>query len=136
MLKNPFVGWTFAATFFLICGNGMAEETKYAPQISEARGIKVTVIPHDMHDGKEWDFEVVLETHTQSLGEDLTRISTLIADGKQYAPLGWDGTPPGGHHRKGFLRFNAIAPRPQSVELQIHLAGEKVPRTFLWALQK
>ncbi|HZW24189.1 MAG TPA: hypothetical protein VFF26_01785 [Gallionella sp.] len=134
MLKNLLICWTFAATFILIIGDGMAGEIKYAPQISEMSGIKVTVTPHAIADAKEWDFEVVLETHTRSLSEDLAKTSTLIANDKQYAPFAWKGTPPNGHHRKGVLRFNAVTAQPQSVELQIRLAGEEAPRKFSWVL--
>jgi hypothetical protein len=73
--------------------------------------IKVTVAASQCA-ARTWDFEVTLETHTQSLNDDLSRSSALIADGKQYLPLDWKGAAPGGHHRKGLLRFKAVAPQP------------------------
>lgn len=113
-----------------------AAELKYAPQVSNEREIKVTTTLQSIPDGaKTLDFEVVLETHTKALNDDLTKSSVLIADGKQYQPLGWEGTPQGGHHRKGRLRFKAIAPQPASVELQIRLVGEASPRSFKWPLK-
>ncbi len=86
-------------------------------------------------DAKTWTFEVTLETHTQALSDDLTKSATLIVDGKQYLPLAWDGAPPGGHHRKGLLRFRAVVPQPRSMELQIRLAGDKSPRSFKWLIK-
>jgi hypothetical protein len=86
-------------------------------------------------DAKTWDFEVTLETHTQDLGDDLSRSALLVAGGKQYSPLGWEGAAPGGHHRKGLLRFKVIVPQPDSIELQIRLAGDAAPRSFKWILK-
>ena len=55
---------------------------------------------------------MILEAHTQDLSDDLAKSAVLIADGKQYMPVGWEGAQPGGHHRKGLLRFKAIVPKP------------------------
>ncbi|MBI5438109.1 MAG: hypothetical protein HY936_04050, partial [Nitrosomonadales bacterium] len=113
-----------------------AAESAYAPQASNEREIKVTATLQKIpNEAKTWDFEVVLETHTKALNDDLAKSSVLVADGKQYLPLGWDGAPPGGHHRKGVLRFKAIAPQPASVELQIRLAVDQSPRNFKWLLK-
>lgn len=116
-----------------VIGVSNAAEAGFAPQVSNEREIKVTVALHGIPDAaKTWDFEVALETHTKALNDDLAKSSVLIADGKQYLPLGWDGSPPGGHHRKGKLRFKAIAPQPAAVELQIRLANDPSPRSFKW----
>jgi hypothetical protein len=138
MLKKLLSRLVLAATIaFPYTHYGYAAELGDTPQTSDERGIKVNVLLQYIRaEAKTWDFEVTLESHTQSLNDDLVRSSVLVADGKQYLPLGWKGSPPGGHHRKGLLRFKVVAPRPQSVELQIRLAGEKAPRTFSWALQK
>lgn len=56
--------------------------------------------------------------------------ATLLADGKPCRPLGWEGAPPGGHHCKEVLRFEAVMPQPQAVELQIRREGEASPRIF------
>ena len=113
-----------------------AAEIGYAPQISSERGIKVTATLQTLPaDAKTWSFEVTLETHTRPLNDDLAKSATLIADGKRYLPLAWDGAPPGGHHRKGVLRFKVVSPQPRSMELQIRLAGDKSPRSFKWSLK-
>jgi len=124
----------FGAARIIAAGN--AAELGYAPQISNERGIKVTVTRQNIvGEAKTWDFQVTLETHTQDLNDDLAKSSLLIADGKQYLPLGWEGAPPGGHHRKGLLRFKAIATQQRSMELQIRLAGDPSPRSFKWLLK-
>lgn len=113
-----------------------AAEVGYAPQLSNEREIKVmATLQHIANDAKTWDFEVALETHTQALNDDLSKSAVLIVDGKQYLPLDWDGAPPGGHHRKGKLRFKALAAQPASVELQIRLASDPSPRSFKWSLK-
>jgi len=137
MLKQRMLGFSFAAmlVFPYVSDLRAAEMTDSVPRTSSERDVKVTVIPKNLLNGaKAWEFEVTLETHTQSLNDDLVKSAVLVAGGMQYAPLGWVGAPPGGHHRKGLLRFKTITPRPQSVELQIRLGGEISPRSFQWRM--
>ena len=136
MLKQFLFVFSLAAISVAVISTATAAEAGLAAQISNERGVKVTVIPKSLSsDAKTWDFDVVLETHTQPLNEDLAKISTLVVDGKQYSPLMWEGAPPGGHHRKGMLRFKAIMPQPPSLELQIRLTGEAAPRGFKWIMK-
>jgi hypothetical protein len=104
-----------------------------AAQTSRQEGVTVTVAPPGFARGaKTWDFAITLETHTQPLDDDLVNGTTLLTDGNPYRPLGWKGSPPGGHHRKGVLSFAVVTPRPQAVELQIRRPGEASPRVFRW----
>lgn len=140
MRRQFLIGFIFAAIAAYACTGGIAAsgaaEFKYAPQVSNEREIKVTTTLQKMPNGaKTWDFEVTLETHTKALNDDLAKSSVLVADGKQYLPLSWEGAPPGGHHRKGKLRFKAITPQPAAVELQIRLASDPAPRSFKWLLK-
>ena len=146
MRKQLLTGLAFAAIAAYSCADGLgvvgiiaasnAAEPGYAPQISNERGVKVTVtLQNILSEAKTWNFQLVLETHTQDLNDDLAKSAVLIADGKQYLPLGWEGAPPGGHHRKGVLRFKAVSPQPQSMELQIRLAGDTAQRSFKWLLK-
>lgn len=138
MLKKHWGGLAFAM-MIVFTHNGLiatCDAAEIAPQTSNERGIKVTATLQAIAaDAKTWTFEVTLETHTQPLNDDLARSATLIADGKQYLPLAWEGALPGGHHRKGVLRFKAIVPQPRSMELQIRLAGDKSPRSFKWLIK-
>src|SRR3989338_4891239 len=146
MRKQFFMGLAVAAlaaysnihdsVAFRIIAVSAAAELGHVPQISNERGVKVAVtLQNTPNEAEAWDFEVVLETHTKTLNDDLAKSSVLIADGRQYLPLGWEGAPPGGHHRKGSLRFKAIAPQPQIIELQIRLAGDASPRSSKWLLK-
>ena len=113
-----------------------AAAAELAPQGSQAGGVSVSVKPTDVSAAATaWQFQVTLTTHSGDLGDDLARTATLAdASGKPQPALGWDGDPPGGHHRKGVLRFKALSPRPDTLELRIPRAGEAAPRKFSWKL--
>lgn len=106
-------------------------------QKSAVGGVTVKIKPLDLSsEAKEWVFEVVLETHTQDLSDDLAKTAVLIdSTGKQAAPTKWQGDGSGGHHRKGQLYFAPLSPQPVSVELHIRRTGEAAPRKFGWKLK-
>ncbi|MBI4937030.1 MAG: hypothetical protein HY846_02200 [Nitrosomonadales bacterium] len=146
-MRKPFlIGLAFAAmaAYSSIYDSGVAgiiaashaAEPGYASQVNNEREIKVTATLQKIpNKAKTWDFEVVMETHTKALNDDLVKSSLLIVEGKQNLPLSWEGAPPGGHHRKGKLRFKAVAPQPVAMELQIRLAEDPFPRSFKWLLK-
>jgi len=144
MLKRPLLEMVIASMLIFPCygpgntgiiGTSLAAEADPAAQTSDERGVKVTVVPKKFLDKATWDFSVTVETHTQPLSDDLAKSSLLIAEGRQYLPLGWEGAPAGGHHRKGVLHFKAIVPQPKSIELQIRLLADPSPRSFKWLLK-
>ncbi len=96
--------------------------------------VQITVAPKNLEENSStWDFEVILDTHSGSLDQDLAKEAVLLDDKQnEHRPLSWEGDPPGGHHRKGILKFKAISPRPDSVELVISGFAEK--KTFSWDL--
>jgi hypothetical protein len=114
-----------------------AAAAELAPQNSQAGGVGVSVKPTDVSaNAATWKFEVTLTTHSGDLGDDLARTATLLdAAGKPQPAQGWDGDPPGGHHRKGVLQFKAPSPRPDALELRIQRSGEAAPRKFSWKLK-
>jgi len=131
------IAFALVAAVGLLCAGVFVEvraaEMAAAAQTSNQDGVKITVEPRGFPRGaKTWDFAITLETHTQPLDDNLVNAATLFADGKPCRPLGWEGTPPGGHHRKGVLRFEAVTPQPQAVELRIRRTGEASPRIFRW----
>ena len=123
----------FLGTFFLIPGAGSAAE-KLSTRSSSGSGVTVKTTPRAVSGGS-WEFDVVLESHSQELTDDLVKSASLMAAGKGYAPAAWKGDPPGGHHRKGVLRFDAIKPAPKAIELRITRPGEPEPRLFRWELK-
>lgn len=103
-------------------------------QSSSEGGVIVRATPRDLSPAATvWEIEIVLETHSQDLSDDLKAIATLAAEGgSKQAPTAWEGDPPGGHHRKGVLRFSPIKPSPQTIELVILRPRESAARTFRW----
>lgn len=111
-----------------------AAAAELATQKSTDRGVTVAVTPQDLSgNAKTWDFKIVLDTHSGDLSDDLLKIAVLLdGTGTRYAPVAWDGAAPGGHHREGVLRFKAVSPQPQAIELRIARPGEPGPRSFRW----
>ncbi|TSA17458.1 MAG: hypothetical protein D4R74_02690 [Betaproteobacteria bacterium] len=126
-----FSALTLCATLLFALGAAAAE---LAPQNSQANGVGISVKPADVSAAATtWLFQVTLTTHNGDLGDDLVRTATIVdAAGKQYPALAWDGDPAGGHHRKGVVKFKALSPRPDALELRILRQGETTPRTFRW----
>ena len=105
------------------------------PQSSSQTGVAVQVTPRVVS-GSTWEFEFSINTHSGNLSDDFEKAVLLVADGRtSYAPVAWQGDPPGGHHRKGVLRFKAITPQPQKIELKLQRFGESTPRLFHWQLR-
>lgn len=104
---------------------------------STAEGVTVKVTPRVVSpDAAAWEFAVVLDTHTKDLSDDLSKTAAMVgANGVRRSPTSWVGAGPGGHHREGVLRFEAIKPRPAAIELQIRRTGEGAPRSFRWDLK-
>ncbi|MGD9953731.1 MAG: hypothetical protein AB7S87_14235 [Burkholderiales bacterium] len=116
---------------------GAAAAGSLETRSSSAAGVTVRVTPAQVAPGApNWEFDIVLDTHSGDLSDDLVRNSVLIGSkGARHAPLAWDGAGPGGHHRKGVLRFKAPQPAPEAIELQIRRPGESAPRSFRWTLK-
>lgn len=107
-----------------------------ATQSSSVQGVTVKVTAKSIGlPDSQWEFAVVLDTHSAELSDDLSQSATLTTDdGRTFKPTGWLGAPPGGHHREGVLSFNVPAPRPGAIELRIDRPGESAPRSFRWQL--
>ncbi len=87
-------------------------------------------------DAAVWKFDVVFDTHSGSLDDDVLAAASLAdASGTAYQPLAWEGPGPGGHHREGVLVFDAIDPLPQYVELSIKNIGTVPERLFMWSTE-
>lgn len=104
---------------------------------SDASGVKVVVTPRPVRAGADvWEFNVVLDTHSRALSEDIAQASVIVDDaGRRFPALAWVGDAPGGHHREGVLRFTAPAPPVQFIELKMEAVGGAEARTFRWNLK-
>lgn len=113
-----------------------ASSESIATQSSSEQGVTIKVTAKSIRlPASQWEFTVVLDTHSADLSDDLTQSATLKTDdGRTFKPTGWLGAPPGGHHREGVLVFDVSAPLPSAIELRIDRPGESAPRTFRWQL--
>ena len=102
---------------------------------SSAASVTVKATPRAL-DGSVWEFELVFDTHSQELKDDVEKTAVLsAASGETQTPIKWQGDPPGGHHRKVVVQFKPVSPRPASIELRLTRPGEPKPRVFQWALK-
>ena len=110
------------------------EAAVWESKTSAEGAITVTVTPKSLTGGV-WNFEISLSTHSVELNEDLTTAAVLIDEsGKEFKPISWEGDGPGGHHRKGVLKFGPILPLPKSITLKIDQADGN-GRAFTWQIQ-
>ncbi|MEW6689273.1 MAG: hypothetical protein AB1452_09320 [Pseudomonadota bacterium] len=117
-----------------LAGNAFAAGN-LPPQTSRQSGVTVKVTPRSFS-GAQWEFDIVFDTHSQDLNDDLLKAAVIVADGgAPSSPTGWQGDGPGGHHRKGLLRFEPATASPASVELRLQRPGEAGPRVFRWKLR-
>lgn len=92
------------------------------------KGIAPSILP--------WEFQVILDTHSYELSEDIAQVAGLLTDrGDRYTPRAWKGDLPGGHHREGVLQFDPIAPYPKSITLIVREVGGIPERAFTWDLK-
>jgi len=129
-LDPPWHGSAFAAT-------PAGTRAILAAQTNREGGVTVKVTPRNLApDAASWEFEIILDTHTQALNQDLSRSAVLIdAAGKSHTAVGWEGDPPGGHHRRGVLRFQPLPGKQAAVELRVTDIGGVEVRIFRWQLE-
>jgi hypothetical protein len=133
-------GWVLAATLGVaaapLAALAQASPNATTMQSSSEQGVTVKVTPKSIGaPDSRWEFNIVLDTHSADLNDDLLQSATLMtSDGRTLKPVSWTGAAPGGHHREGVLAFEVPAPRPATIELRIERPGESTPRTFRWQL--
>jgi len=114
----------------------LAAPAQVITQRTTVHGVSVAVTAGNLGpDASVWDFAVVLDSPHRNLPDDLLTSAVLVdPGGRKYKPLIWEGAPAAGDHRAGVLKFIAVKPRPDWVELRISRRGEKKPRSFSWFL--
>ena len=117
--------------------NSSVTETqqKWESKTDDQASVTVTVTPTLLSaESREWKFDVIMDTHSVELDQDMTEVAILTDDsGKEYSPARWEGAPTGGHHREGTLFFAPITPYPQHLKLNIKDVGG-IQRLFSWTL--
>jgi hypothetical protein len=105
----------------------LEEQTKSAGEVS------VAVTPSF---AGAWRFAITLETHSVELSQALEQVSVLTDNqGREYAPVSWEGDPPGGHHRSGTLLFGDVDTSARTLALNIRTIGGIPDRLFTWEVR-
>ena len=118
--------------------SGARATPELAARIDRGGGVVVKVTPREIGGGASaWMFVVAMDTHSQDLSQDMARVAALVdKQGRRHAPLAWEGTGPGGHHRQGTLTFRALDDSGDAVVLEIRDVGAVPLRTFRWQLAR
>jgi len=112
-----------------------ASSAAFETKSNEGGSVTVKVTPLALSDLQPLAFDVVLDTHSVDLSDDMTKVAILRDDqGNELKPTGWEGAGPGGHHREGKLKFGALTSRPKYVELVIKGIAQVPERVFRWDL--
>ncbi len=113
----------------------VAPSVSYKTQKDEQSSVTVEVKPLELSpSAAQWTFEVTLDTHSVELDDDMAASAFLVDDaGKEYQAIAWEGDPPGGHHRKGILKFQSFS-QTNVVQLRIRGIGE-TEKVFEWKIQ-
>lgn len=77
--------------------------------------------------------EVVLDTHAGGLDLDVAAGAALTIGGITWPTENWEGDRPGGHHRKGELRFSPGG--PVAGEATLTMSGLDDQVTFRWQIE-
>jgi hypothetical protein len=135
-LRRSGVFQLLALLVFLALFGLASEAMAYKTKSSKKSGVRVDVKPVQLATGKPANFEVRMSTHSVELDQDLTAVCSLRDDqGREYKPLKWKGSPPGGHHRSGVLAFPPLEGNPKSVTLIMRSIANVPERTFGWQVK-
>ncbi|NOX33706.1 MAG: hypothetical protein GXP56_08195 [Deltaproteobacteria bacterium] len=132
-LKTVF---TALIAFALATGGSVASVHAYNRQTNKEKSVRVDVLPVTLALGEKVVFDIRMNTHSVGLDNDIVSGSVLKDDkGIAYNAIKWNGTPGGGHHRKGTLEFPALKGNPKSVTLIIKGVSNVPERVYKWTLE-
>ena len=135
-MKRVGIAQVLIAVVVMIGISIAVEATAYERISNRENRVRVDVVPVQLEFGKSVKFEIRMNTHSGDLSQDLVSVSTLKDDsGREYRPAEWQGSPPGGHHRKGVLEFPALNENTKSLTLVIRGVANVPERIFKWNLE-
>lgn len=107
-----------------------------SPQQNSSGNVTVSVTPLSLKAGLPPSFDVSFETHSVELDFDVESVATF-SDGTGAAfTARWEGTPPGGHHRSGTLRFVPDLQTTDTLALTFTGVAGIPERTFSWEVKQ
>ena len=114
-----------------------ADALAYKTKSNKENRVRVDVRPVQLSPGKPAKFEIRMNTHSGDLSQDLIAVCTLTdSSGREYRPINWDGSPPGGHHRSGVLEFSDLGGEAKSITLVIREVANVPERIFNWSIER
>ncbi len=116
---------------------GWASDTNtFDTKSNRENKVRVDVRPVKLNPGEPARFKVTMSTHSVNLSQDMV-VAAICRDdqGREYRPVSWQGSPPGGHHRQGILEFPALEGNPNGVTLVIKNIANVPERNFEWKLE-
>jgi hypothetical protein len=127
-----------AALVMVAVAVGLAvDASAYKMKSNRENSVRVDVKPVQLVPGQPARFEVRMNTHSEPLEEDMVAVSSLKDNtGRVYQATAWQGSGPGGHHRKGVLEFPELADNPESITLIIRKVAKVPERTFEWTVER
>lgn len=109
----------------------------YDRQSNSENGVRVDVVPVQLENGLNVRFEMRLNSHSIELDQNLKDACVLKDDlGNTYPAVGWNGSPPGGHHRDGMLLFPELSQDCGSVTLVVKGVADVTERSFTWRVNR
>ena len=109
----------------------------YEMRSNRENSVRVDVKPVQLAPGQPASFEVRMNTHSETLGEDMVAVSSLKDNaGRVYQATAWQGSEPSGHHRQGVLEFPKLENDTQSITLIIRKVAKVPERTFKWSVER
>lgn len=136
-LKHPKISHFVSLMIMLFLITMAADASAYKTKSNKKNSVRVDVRPVQLLSGKPAKFEIRMNTHSGDLGQDLIAVCTLKDNsGREYQPVNWDGSPPGGHHRSGVLEFSELGEGVESITLVIREVANVSERVFNWAVER
>jgi hypothetical protein len=122
---------------FTVTTGMVIDVSAYELKSNRENGVRVDIKPLQLAPGQPVKFEVRMNTHSKTLEEDMVAVSSLKDDtGRVYQAIAWQGSEPGGHHRKGVLEFPELEDYPKSIMLIIRKVANVPERFFEWSVER
>ena len=110
----------------------------YGTRERSEENVTVSVTPQTLTGNAKPSFYIEFETHSVELDFDVSAITTLVDDRENsFGQATWEGSPPGGHHRKGTLSFaNNLSKSTKNVTLTFKDISNVPARIFTWKVKQ
>jgi len=127
-----------AALVMVAAAMGLAvDASAYETRSNRENQVRVDVKPVQLAPGQPARFEVRMNSHSETLGEDMVAVSSVKdSAGRIYQATAWQGSEPGGHHRTGVLEFPKLENNTESITLIIRKVAKVPQRTFEWLVER